>query len=83
MTLLTIGIEGKSHDTGSVSTIDAKVKAWMVKAAQADYQAIQKMLREDKELARQKVRIWSSLEDYLADNVRKNCPKNTSTTSDF
>ena len=60
MTLLTIGIEGKSHDTGSVSTIDAKVKAWMVKAAQADYQAIQKMLREDKELARQKVRIWPS-----------------------
>ena len=57
---LTIGIEGKSHDTGSVSTIDAKVKAWMVKAAQADYQAIQKMLREDKELAKQKVRIWSS-----------------------
>ena len=57
---LTIGIEGKSHDTGSVSTIDAKVKAWMVKAAQADYQAIQKMLREDKELARQKVRIWPS-----------------------
>ena len=71
MTLLTIGIEGKSHDTGSVSTIDAKVKAWMVKAAQADYQAIQKMLREDKELAKQKVRIWSYFRENLADNVRK------------
>ena len=71
MTLLTIGIEGKSHDTGSVSTIDAKVKAWMVKAAQADYQAIQKMLREDKELAKQKVRIWSSWQIMSGKTVPK------------
>jgi len=41
-----------SQDSSSISTLDTHVRQWMVRAAQADYHTMVKMLRDDSKLAK-------------------------------